>query len=153
MAVPSALRSRLALVTLLGVFLIPITASSLRGLTHVITCRNAAEIPFTISIPAAGPPSITSAVRLERGAETEVCGGLRLNPKVGLAGPREVRVVLAIVNSTEFAWKGSAELHLGNTAIPVRIGRIAAGETESEALQVRVDPGTHELKGTLLIGP
>ncbi len=150
---PSALRSRLALVTLLGVFLIPIGASSLRGLTHVVTCSKAAEIPFTINLPQEGPPSITSAVLLERGEESEVCGGLRLRPSVGLSGTDKVRVGLAIVNSTDFSWKGSAELHVGDTAIPVRIGRIGAGATESDTLEVSVDRGTHELKGTLLIGP
>lgn len=153
MPVPTALRSRVALVTLLGVFLIPIVASSLRGLTHVITCRRAAEIPFTITIPEDGPADIISAVTLERGEDEELCGGLRLRPAVGRAGPGRVEVTLAIENATQFTWRGTAEVHLGQTAIPVAIGRIRPGETESDTLELRVDEGTHELDGTLLIGP
>ena len=151
--VPPGLRSRLALVTLLGVFLIPIVSSSLRGLTHVITCRRAAEIPFTITIPEDGPADIISAVTLERGEDSALCGGLRLRPAVGRAGPGKVAVTLAIENQTDFTWRGSAELHLGATAIPVSIGRIRPGATASDTLELRVDEGTHELDGTLLIGP
>jgi hypothetical protein len=35
---PNILRSRVALVALLVIFLIPIGLSSLRGLTHILTC-------------------------------------------------------------------------------------------------------------------
>ena len=153
MAVPPSLRSRLALATLLGVFLIPILSSSLRGLTHVITCRRGAEVPFTITIPEEGPADIISARTLERGEDETLCGGLLLRPAVGRSGPGRVAVTLAIENGTDFTWRGTAELRLGQTAIPVDIGRIRPGETESDTLELRVDEGTHELDGTLLIGP
>jgi hypothetical protein len=154
--VPPALRARVALVALLGIFLIPVLATSLRGVTHVTTCAREAEIPFTIIIPPDGRADIISAAMLDRnqeGDDGDVCGGLRLRSAVGPAGAGMVKVELSIVNDTDFHWKGSAKLRLAGADIPVSIGRIAPGATESDTVDLRVPSGTHELRGTLLIGP
>ena len=45
---PSILKSRIAIVALLAVFLIPVGTSSLRGLTHVLTCEAEVEKPFSV---------------------------------------------------------------------------------------------------------
>ena len=151
---PPALRSRIALLVLLGAFLIPIGTSSLRGLTHVLTCRDATEIPFTLIVPESGPPVIISSRSITRDTAAGVCGGLVLDMGVG-PGSREGRVVLRlpITNNTEFDWQGSVSLKIGSTFVPVEIGEIKSGATESDTISLKVDPGEVEVNGSLLIGP
>ncbi|MDQ1374374.1 MAG: hypothetical protein QOJ09_1712 [Actinomycetota bacterium] len=138
---------------LLGVFLIPITVSSLRGLTHVLTCDADVATPFTISIPRAGPPSITSSATITREQAAGQCGGLFLNMRVGSEAPGKLKVTLPIHNKSKFDWKGTVELKLGKTAVPVDIGNIKAGRTAMDTIDVKVAPGTTEVNGSLLIGP
>jgi hypothetical protein len=150
---PPALRSRIALVVLLGTFLIPIGMSSLRGLTHLLTCQDEAEIPFTLIVPEDGAPVIVSSNVIERDAPEGVCGGLVLDMGVGPSDPGRVQLRLPITNNTDYDWQGSVSLQLGDTAVPVDIGEIRAGETRSDTITVRVDPGELEVNGSLLIGP
>ncbi len=74
---PSGLRSRLALIALLGAFLIPIGMSSLRGLTHVLTCKQSAETPFTLVTVEGLAPQLLSSSRITKGDEKFLCGGSR----------------------------------------------------------------------------
>jgi hypothetical protein len=150
---PPALRSRIALIALLGAFLIPIGTSSLRGLTHVLTCRENTEIPFKIETPTQGDPVITSSNVLVRGAPEGVCGGLVLDMGVGPSGPGSVTLRLPITNKTKFDWQGTVRLRLGKTVVPVEIGEIKAGETAVDTVRVKVTPGELEVNGSLLIGP
>lgn len=150
---PAALRSRVALIVLLGVFLIPIGTSSLRGLTHVLTCDEPAELPFTLVVPEQGDPVIVSSRVLVRGEPAGVCGGLVLDLGVSPAGPGRVDLRLPITNQTEFDWQGTVRLEIGGTVLPVEIGEIKAGATGEDTLRVKVDPGQIELGGSLLIGP
>ena len=151
--VPSVLRSRLALIALLGAFLIPILLSSLQGLTHVLTCQQATNIPFTVQLPAHGNPTISSSSVITRNQANGLCGGLRLDMRVGAEGTNKVKIILPIQNGTKYDWEGSVKLHLGGTTVPVRIGRVPAGQTREEIIHFHVDPGTHEINGSLLIGP
>lgn len=150
---PPALRSRIALLVLLGAFLIPIGTSSLRGLTHILTCRDRAEIPFTLIVPKSGPPVIISSRSIERNAPVGVCGGLVLDMGVGPGGPGRVRLQLPITNHTKFDWKGSVSLKIGSTFVPVDIGEIKSGATEQDTIRVKVNPGEVQVNGSLLIGP
>lgn len=138
---------------LLGTFLIPIGTSSLRGLTHVLTCNEQAEIPFTLVVPETGDPVIVSSRAIVRDAPEGVCGGLVLDMGVGPAGPGKVQLRLPITNNTEFDWQGTVRLQLGDTVIPVEIGEIKAGQTAEDDVQVKVSPGEVEVDGSLLIGP
>lgn len=150
---PPALRSRIALVVLLGTFLIPVGTSSLRGLTHILTCREPAEIPFSLIVPERGPPVITSSNVIVRDEPQGVCGGLVLDMAVGPAEPGRVLLRLPITNHTDFAWQGSVSVRIGGTSVPVDIGEIQPGQTRSDTVKVKVDPGEIELEGSLLIGP
>lgn len=141
------------MVVLLGTFLIPIGMSSLRGLTHLLTCRDEAEIPFTLIVPEDGAPVIVSSNVIERDAPEGVCGGLVLDMGVGPSDPGRVQLRLPITNNTDYDWQGSVSLQLGDTTVPVDIGEIRAGETKSDTISVRVDPGELEVNGSLLIGP
>ena len=150
---PSALRSRIALFALLGAFLIPIGMSSLRGLTHVLTCQDAAETPFSMIIPEDGDPLIQSSTRFERGEEAGLCGGLTLDLGARVTDDEKIAFEVPITNNTKFGWRGTVKLELGKTSIPVDIGSIAAGDTETDTVEFDLDPGTFELNGSLLIGP
>lgn len=151
--VPPSLRSRIALVVLLGAFLIPLGTSSLRGLTHVLSCEEAAEVPFTLLVPERGAPTIISSATIERGDESGLCGGLVLNLGAGPAGDGRIAVQLPITNNTAFNWRGTVQLRLGSVTVPVEIGEIRAGETAVDTIEVNVDPGKVEVEGSLLIGP
>src|SRR5687768_8689294 len=82
-AMPPALRSRIALLVLLGTFLIPVGTSSLRGLAHVLTCRDETEIPFPLIVAKEGPPVINSSRSITRDTAAGVCGRLVLDMGVG----------------------------------------------------------------------
>jgi hypothetical protein len=150
---PSALRSRLALILLLGVFLIPVGMSSLRGLTHVLTCNEEAELPFTIIREPGQPAVILSSQTITRGDEEGVCGGLVLDLAVGNESTGKVELIVPLRNTSDTDWQGTVALQLGGASIPVPLRRIEAGGTARESLTVNVPSGTTELNGSVLIGP
>lgn len=138
----------------MAAFLIPIATSSLRGLGHILTCREAAETPFTLAIPPPelGPPQILSSNRVSRD-EQGLCGGLLLEMAARIEGQHTISMVVGITNESKFPWKGTIQLQLGDTPIPVGIGEIPANSTREDAVEFDLEPGTHELEGSLLIGP
>ena len=151
--VPAVLRSRLALLGLFGIFLIPLGLSSLHGLTHVITCRAGTRAPFTLAVPERGDPVVTSAATLTPDAAKGLCGGLVLDMAVGADRPGRVRVTLPITNNTRYTWRGSVKLVVRGASVPVSVGEIPPGETRADSVSVKIGPGDHEVDGTLLIGP
>ena len=102
---PSSLRAQVALIGLLAVLLIPIGTSSLRGLTHILTCRDKSATPFSVEVPESGPPIISSSTVIERdpsGAveSNEICGGLTLDLEIGSRAEDRADVTLLITNNT-----------------------------------------------------
>ena len=156
---PSALRAQVALITLLGVLLIPIGTSNLRGLTHILTCQESAAAPFTIQVPEDGPPSIQSSQTIVRNPDgsvpdQSVCGGLTLDVSIGSTEEDRADVTLAITNGSEYGWRGSVQVQLDDIDIPIDIGEIDAGETATDDFELHLDAGsTYEIEGDLLIGP
>ena len=155
---PSSLRSRIALILMLGAFLIPIGMSSLRGLTHVLTCNEAAETPFTLITPEGMEPQLLSSTMLEKGDDEFLCasrdgGGLTLNMAARSEGPGKVSMILPITNHSDYEWQGTVTLVVGGTSFPVRIGKIPGGETRTDTIPLELDDGELEVNGSLLIGP
>lgn len=156
---PPALRTQIALIGLLGVLLIPISTSSLRGLTHILTCQDEIDTPFSVMVLEDGPPVVLSAasVRAVAGEDpptNEICGGLTLNLLMRSRVEDRADVTLAIVNNGDYGWRGSVQLRLGETLIPIHIGTVNAGAKSEETFEIRLDPGrTYEVAGSLLIGP
>lgn len=153
---PSALRSRVALFALMGAFLIPITVSGLRGLTHILTCQEKVETPFTMSVPENGPPTVLSSTRIERGQEEGLCGGLLLDLRAKGGARDTVEMIVLITNNTQDLWRGTVQLALqGQTSVklPVDIGTIPPGETAQDTVEISLGSGTTEIGGSLLIGP
>jgi hypothetical protein len=119
----------------------------------VVTCREATNVPFSVSLPAAGTPTVSSAATFTREDTDTLCGGLRLDMRVGRVDADTLRITLPIQNGTKHTWQGTVKLNLGKTPVPVRIGKIPAGQTREQTVRFNIDPGLHEINGSLLIGP
>ena len=148
-----SVRSRLALVGLVGIFLIPILTSSLSGLTHVITCNANTRTPFELTITAQGVGTGLSAETLEPNQANGLCGGLTLDMGVRPLSNGKIRINLPISNHTRYRWRGSVKLEIGHTSVPIGVGEIPPGATRTGSVDVHVDPGSHTIGGSLLIGP
>ena len=59
------------MLALLGTFLIPIGTSSLRGLTHVLTCAEDTETPFTVVLKRNEAPAILEIARSSENTRRE----------------------------------------------------------------------------------
>ena len=149
----SSLRSRLALIALIGLFLIPVITSSLNGLTHVITCTADTRTPFTVNLPSSGPPTITSAETFDRSSVRGLCGGLALSMGVASRQRGMVRVLLPVSNHTRYRWHGTVRLVVGGTSVPFGIGTVAPGATAISHVDLAVGSGVTQITGSLLIGP
>lgn len=149
----------MALIGLLAVLLIPIGTSSLRGLTHVLTCREASATPFSVVVPEDGLPIISSSTVIERDASgevasNEVCGGLVLDLEMGPAEGTRAEILLRIANHSDYGWRGSVQVDLGGIDLPIDIGQIPAGETAEDAVTVNLTRNRqYEIQGSLLVGP
>lgn len=153
---PRSLKAFVAVIAFLGIFLIPLFTSSLRGLTHVLTCQEEVATPFTLIVPADGPPQVLSSVTLERGEETSLCGGLTLDIQARGASDGTVEMTVIINNGTDATWQGSASLALeGERAVtfPIAVGELGPGESAEDTVTISLPEGNHELGGSLLIGP
>jgi len=154
-AVPPLLRSRLAFVALFAVFLIPVAGSSLRGITHVLTCREPVAAPFEIILLPDSPPVVMSAALLDpaAGPGEALCGGLGADISVAALEDGRVEVAAVLTNVTPTAWRGTVYLEVAGTRIPIDIGGVEPGETRREAITVRLPEGTTSVDGSLLLGP
>lgn len=149
--VPALLRSRLAVVVLFGIFLIPVILSSLRGLTHVVSCSSEVERPFQVEF-VDGEAILTGSAVVVAGEE-KVCGQLDTAMSVRAEGPNRVAVTIPISNQGAGAWRGTVQLTVGNTVVPVEFGLVPAGESRMETVILRLPEGISLFQGSLLIGP
>jgi hypothetical protein len=158
---PSALRAQVALITLLGVLLIPIGTSSLRGLTHILTCQHDVETPVLIEVDEEGNATLGVAQVIDRTDDEqaqakELCGGLLVDVQLKAEQPKPAQTDVAIVitNNSDFGWRGSVQLDMNGTEIPIDIGEIGAGEVATDDFTLHLDKGnSYHIEGDLLIGP
>jgi hypothetical protein len=153
---PMSLRAKMAAVVLLGIFFIPFATSDLRGLSHVLTCRDQVSASLYVDGGSGdqGPVlgSADSVSREEIGLG--LCGGLEVDLELQSTREDRARVRVAITNTTEHRWQGSVKLGFDGTPVPVSIGSIASGATASDTVVVRIPEGrSYEITGTLMIGP
>ncbi|GBD83960.1 hypothetical protein BMS3Abin02_00344 [bacterium BMS3Abin02] len=150
---PSILKSRVAIVLILGIFLIPIATSSLRGLTHVLTCEENVAAPFSVVVAEDGSAVVTSSATGQAGGDSGLCGGLAVDLRARAKPDGRLDLTVLVTNNSAYPWQGTVDLSLNRTVIPVAIGRIDPAETGTDTVAFRLDPGTHELTGSLLVGP
>ena len=151
-SVPVLVRLRFALIALFGVLLIPITLSSMRGLTHIVSCASGISKPFEVTFHDDGSPLLTGSSVVEAGIDP-VCRALRSNLSMRAAGPNRLEVTVPITNDGGEPWQGTVALLVGTVEIPVRIGLVPPGETRAETLVLNLPPGVTGFSGELLIGP
>jgi hypothetical protein len=149
---PALLRWRMAVAVMFGIFLIPVGLASLRGLTHVLVCQEQVEQPFEVIFEPGEGPILTGStvVRPDSGL---LCDALTADLSVVAPEPNRIDVTIPITNSSSSPWRGTVQLVVGNTQIPVSIGLLRAGETHSETLRLRLPDGTTAFDGSILIGP
>ena len=157
---PSILKSRVAMVALLAVFIIPLGTSSLRGLTHIATCEAAVEKPFSVIFEDGEAIVLSSLAITADQAQTDgICGGLEVDVQASSSDLQTADLTLIVANNSEFTWRGTVAVALGDLGlmgsqiIPISIGRVAPGATESETVSFHLGEGFHEFSGSLLIGP
>lgn len=156
---PTSLRARMSLAVLLGIFLIPLTTSSLRGLSHVLTCRD--EIPATVVVDSAGDDDTVllsaDSVTADDQASAEVgsCDGIFVDLQLAPTDSAdEAGVVVTVANRSDADWQGTIALDLSGSEVPVAIGTIEAGQVASDTVTLSVDADrSYEITATLLIGP
>jgi hypothetical protein len=175
-----SLQQRLAIVAIIGVLLIPLLATNLRGLTHLLTCTEDVQQTFAIAGLDGGDPLLTSSTSLERGDDGAVDDGTAADPELPLvvAGPTGllcdaldvevsaasrgedvVLLTVEVVNDTELPWSGTLGLTADGDAVTVRsglnaeFGRVDPGQSATRTLELLIPPGQTEIQGTLLLGP
>ena len=142
------------MVTLLGIFLIPVASSTLRGLTHVLTCEAAVDATLQIDNTVGDDSVLLSADTITADDEEGLCGGLTVDLQLASTTEDAADGVVEIVNDTDVDWQGSVELEFSGISVPVAIGDVAAGETATDTITLNIEPDrTYEISGTLLIGP
>jgi hypothetical protein len=151
--VPALLRSRLALVALFVVFLIPVTQSSLRGLTHVLSCTERVDTPFQVILLEGEEPIVTGSSVISADDPATLCGGLDVQIGAGPSETADIEVIITVDNQSETNWFGTVELGVVGVRVPVDIGRIDAGSSEQRRISLKLPEGVSEFGGSLLVGP
>ena len=151
--VPALLRSRLALVALFVVFLIPVTQSSLRGLTHVLSCTERVDTPFQVILLEDEEPIVTGSSVITADEPTTLCGGLAVQIGAGPSESADIDVIIDVDNQSDNDWFGTVELDVVGVRVPVDIGRIDAGTSEQRRISLTLPEGVTEFGGSLLVGP
>lgn len=150
---PAVLRSRLALVALFVVFLIPVTQSSLRGLTHVLSCTERVDTPFQVILLEDAEPIVTGSSVLTADDDLTLCGGLAVQISAGPSDTADIDVFVTVDNQSEHDWFGTVEVDVVGARVPVDIGRIDAGTSEERHVSLTLPDGVTEFGGSLLVGP
>jgi hypothetical protein len=105
-------------------------------------------------VPKHGNPELLSSLRITRADQQgEICGGLTIEPRAKGNGPGNISFILPVHNQTDHLWRGTIELQLGDTQVPVDIGEVGPGQTASDTVSLNLGEGSHEIEGSLLIGP
>jgi hypothetical protein len=151
---PSVLRAKMALVGLFAILLIPIYTSSLRGLTHILTCEEQTDAEFSVQVDDDGEAVLSSSQVITRDDDRTLCGGLVVDFEVGEGDPGHVDITMTITNTSEDDWHGTVGLEFDGIDIPVGIGAIDAGEAADDTVTARIRNGQdYVIQGRLLIGP
>ncbi|MDX1449369.1 MAG: hypothetical protein R3246_09955 [Acidimicrobiia bacterium] len=150
---PALLRTRLALVAMFVVFLIPVTQSTLRGLTHVLSCTERVNTPFQVVLIEGEEPIVTGSSVITADDELTLCGGLEVQIGAGPSEDADIDVIVSVANQSSNPWYGTVEIDVVGVRVPVDIGRIDAGAVAEERISLALPEGVTEFGGSLLVGP
>lgn len=150
-------RHRLPLLALALIFLIPVGMSTLRGISHVLTCEDEVGTPISI-VPGPDkgqPPIVASSQIFEAGQDSLICESLTVELAVGEFSEARgaVELIVGATNRSDVDWHGTMQLKMGRDSIPLPIGKVQAGQSVQRSAWVRGFDDQLEIDGTLLIGP
>jgi hypothetical protein len=150
-------RHRAPLALLAVLFLIPVATSSLRGLTHILTCTDEVGTSISISpgLEPGEPPTLLSAQSLVAGEDPLICQALEVQLSIASfdEDTGDTELLVAVSNRSELDWRGTIQLSIAGTNVPIAVGRISAGDTVTSNPTVRTGTDQIEVDGQLLIGP
>lgn len=167
----ASLQQRLALVALVGILLVPVLATNMRGLTHLLTCSEDVTQQFAVQGLGDQDAMLTSSTVVERdgavGANDlevvqasggQLCDALRVDVSARATAADRVELTVALTNDSELPWSGTVGLaaagtEVGGGRMNASVGRVEPGERASTTLRLRVPAGQTEIGGTLLLGP
>jgi hypothetical protein len=153
---PVSLRAKMAAVMLLGIFFIPFATSDLRGLSHVLTCRDSVATSLYVDGGSDDQGSVLGSADTVTREDVGLglCGGLLVDLQLTSSRADRALVLVAITNATDHGWQGSVTLDFQGAPVPVSIGSIRPGATATDTVEVRIPEGrSYEINATLLIGP
>ena len=153
---PVSLRAKMAAVMLLGIFFIPFATSDLRGLSHILTCRDSVSTSLYVDGGSGDQGSVLGSADTVTRDEVGLglCGGLLVDLQLTSSRADRAVVLIAITNTSDHRWQGSVELDFEGAPVPVSIGDIRQGGTKTDTVEVRIPGGkAYEITATLLIGP
>lgn len=135
--------------------MLPVLWSSPRGLTHILTCEQKTQTPFTIVINQRLQPILTTSLKQTRGSgpADSLCGGLSLDLQASASGPGTVTMRVVLTNRTPHPWRGTLAMNVGTLNLPLSLGRIGPGGIGTTSEDLHLLPGAHDLEGSLLLGP
>ena len=150
---PPTLRSRIALLAAAACLFLPALWSSPGGLTHLLTCQQKTQTPFTIVVNQNRQPVLTTSLTQSGPGNSSLCGGLDVDLRAGVKAGGTVTMTVFLRNKTAHPWRGTIDMTVGNLLLPLPLGRIDPGRTGSTSEDLHLLPGAHDLEGALLLGP
>lgn len=133
--------------------MIPIGLSSLRGISHVITCVELVESPFEVVLIENADPVVIGSTTVQPDEPELLCGGLAVDVAVARSESADVALSVAIDNRSTSDWFGSMRLDVAGVSLPIDLGRVESGAIRSRSLDLHLPEGTSSFGGSLLIGP
>ena len=145
--------AKLAVAGLLGSFLVPITTSTLGGLTHLVSCTAAVDQSFAITAVDSRRAVVIGSSDVVRRPPEGDCAAVEMNMIVRPDGRGFVRIAIPVANMSSRAFRTTVKLRLGDLRIPVPVGVVEPGQTITKELRIRLTEDLKVVNGTLLIGP
>lgn len=149
----SSATAKLAVAGLMGSFLIPITTSTLNGLTHLVSCTAAVDQTFAITAVDSKRAVVIGSSEVVRKPPEGDCAAVELNMVVRPDGKGYVRISMPVSNQSSRGFRATVKLRLGDLRIPVPVGLVHPGEVKTKDLRIRLDSDLKVVNSTLLIGP
>jgi hypothetical protein len=150
---PTTLQSRAALFAAAAVMFLPVASLSPRGITHLLTCRQSTQTPFTVVVHPGSHPVLATSLNEPGAGATTLCGGLAVDLGATPRTSESVTMRVTLTNRTAHPWRGTVALTVGAVLVPLPLGRIGPGGVRTASADLHLQPGAHELQGALLLGP
>ncbi len=152
-SVPTSTRARVAVSSLVGSLLIPVSTTTLHGQQHLVSCVDEIDQIFAVAAVDANRATIIGSTEIVRDAPAGDCASVEMEMSVKADGRGFVRIEFPVSNPTDRAWSTSVTLVLDGVTASVPIGRVAPGAVVTKEVRVRLTEALENITGTLVVGP